>query len=149
MKRSLIFFALILSAVTWLTTACVLLAKPPTKILITELSALQFTSAMAGSGAQSEVVLPGDAGAAEFNITGEPLQTITISILGTLELTRTNDKIPIETFYYGGSLDSLGIGTVDVGGDLNGIKIGAKINIPANPVPGNYIGKFKLRAVYQ
>jgi hypothetical protein len=148
MKRSFLFIGLTLLFSFNITIPHSLFAKSP-KIGITELSSLQFPAIVAGTTAQSEIVLPGDVGAAGFNITGEPLQLISISILGNKKISKGKNKISVETFYFGGALNAKGLGTFDVGGDLNGVRIGAKINIPANTSPGKYSRRFKLRAVYQ
>lgn len=127
-------------------------------IVLTVLNNLSFPETNAGT-AQTVTVSPGASSAAKFSATGMPLQGVTGSVTQeTVELTCTSGactsstgdakKIEIDTFSFGGDMNSSGGANFDSNGTLNNLTIGAKEHIKASNLQGTYTGTATFRLVY-
>ena len=113
-------------------------------ISITEINALSFPDAVAGSN-QSLTVLPTDAGAAEFNATGNANSNITVSVVeASINMSDgSGNDILVDTFAVTAPA------SFDGSGNANGMKVGATANIEAADPAGSYSGSATFRVIYQ
>ncbi len=122
-------------------------------LTVTEVNSLRFPEQEAGT-AQALPVLPTEAGAAQFNITGEPQRGIVVNIVETsIEMITdgggsTAKSITVDSFDFDGVNPIDGSGTLDVNGNLNNVRVGGTAHIEAEDVSGDYVGTATFRVIY-
>ncbi|MBL4865119.1 MAG: DUF4402 domain-containing protein [Pseudomonadales bacterium] len=121
---------------------------------ITEQQPLQFVDAIAGKNT-TIVTRPADVNAAVFSVTGIPGAAVTAGIVEKRIVMTTGDgstaaqKIVVKGFKKGGSLNKRGRAEIGANGTLNNMRIGARTNVNANNVAGDYAGTATFRVVYR
>jgi|GEM_PF-6839948 len=114
---------------------------------------LQFPTTVQSTSSQRVTVAPDDSGAAIFSATGDPFQTVTVTVRESSGfMVQGAEEIKVNKFKYGGSLTKRrksGIGVFDAAGVLTNMRIGATAKIPRNIPSGFYQGTFTLRIVYR
>ncbi|HEY0141981.1 MAG TPA: DUF4402 domain-containing protein [Thermoanaerobaculia bacterium] len=135
-------------------------ARVLTPITITKLADLNFGSLVAGPLAGTVVVDPASArtatggvslvnsafGAAQFNVTGEPLTAYTITLPNAIQITHTTNNalsMVVNTF----TSDPSGTGTLSALGAQQ-LNVGATLNVGANQGSGLYTGTFNVTVAY-
>lgn len=116
------------------------------ELAITVAKGLQFPISEQLPYSQKVVVAPADLGAAVFHVVSDPYDNITASVPTSVNMTNGNNVIVLDTFIFGGGVNSFGNGTLDDEGNLTGY-IGGTANIPPNPTAGTYSGTVILTVV--
>lgn len=96
--------------------------------------ARSFSGSVAGVG--------GTISAAQFNVTGEPGLTYSITLGGSTQLTSGSDNLPFTTISdtSASSITSGNVSTGTLTGGAQSIYVGGSLAVSANQAPGNYSG---------
>ncbi len=133
--------------------------KPPKNIApidITELHNLSFPVQVSGISI-NVIISASDGNAAVFNLTGEPNAAVQVSFVqNNFKILNTttggnspNEKIPVNSWTFGGSVNSSGVGVLDANGNLNNVRVGATAVVDSVDLGGVYLNSGTLRVVYQ
>ena len=122
-------------------------------LAIHEQQGLEFGQHTVPSSKTPVVIAATDAGAASFNVTGEPSQSVTASVVENRMLmtngqSGNQNRIRVRNFTLGGSVDTSGNGSFNNQGLLNNVRVGATAILNANKNPGEYEGTATFRVVY-
>lgn len=124
-----------------------------TPTTISTINNLGFEPGIAGMS-QILVTLPSDFRAAVFEASGEPWGVVTISVVEAsifmlnVDTANKADKIRVDQFQTGGSLDPQGRGVLNQYGVLDDIRVGANAEVTSKEQAGSYRGTATLRLVY-
>ncbi|MDH5560495.1 MAG: DUF4402 domain-containing protein, partial [Deltaproteobacteria bacterium] len=123
--------------------------------VVTLINNLTFPTTEDLSAGQAVTVLPTDANAAVFTITGTPNTPVTISIVPSnnvnMVLSGGSKKIKIIDFTFGGSVPtqlSPITATLDATGNLSNLRLGATANVLTSTAAGYYLTSIALRVIY-
>lgn len=115
---------------------------------------LTFASMLTNAD-QTVITTPESPNAAIFTATGAVgWQTQAEVVENSIVLTKSGtaggvtNEITVDTFTYGGNLDSSGLGAFSGSGSLTDMRIGASAHIKAENGSGLYIGSGTLRVTY-
>lgn len=123
-------------------------------IIVMEEKSLEFAAQVAGSRT-NVITRPLDENAGIFKVTGSPNSPITAQvmekkvILTTGNGNQANEKIPVNNFKMGGSVNGRGKGTIGADGVLRDIRVGGTAHIGNADIVGDYSGTATLRIAYR
>ena len=120
-------------------------------VTLEEKSSLRFPDIVLGVDTGNIIVNPDDSGAAVFDATGTPNQSVRVLVLSAIDMVSGNYSIGVRNFTYGGTLrddGQGGTGTFNSRGYLYNMRIGGTATVGQHLIPGYYIGQLTLRVVY-
>lgn len=122
-------------------------------LTVTEVNSLRFPEQESGV-AQALTVTPIEAGAAQFNITGEPSRGVVVSIVESSIVMKIGaggssaTEITVDDFDFDGVNPIDGSATLDGSGNLNNVRVGGTANIEVDDQSGSYRGVATFRVTY-
>ncbi len=119
-------------------------------IVITAQHNLDFGEVVSGAAADV-VVAASDASAAQFSATGEAdAEVVAGMVANNISMTnaKTNDKITVDTWTYGGDINKQNVATFSNSGKLSDLRVGGTAHVTANVAGGDYTGTGKFRLTY-
>ena len=116
---------------------------------IEEKASLRFGSVMSASSPQTVTVGPEDAGAAVFEISGEPHRLVTLTVRPRKNAKLNNGKrhLKVNQLVFNGSItDRKGQITarLDAKGELSNVRVGGSVLVPPKSESGTYVGRLVL-----
>lgn len=85
-------------------------------------------------------------GSANWQVTGTVVENSIEMITG--DGSDQTKRITVDSFTYGGDMDSAGLAVFDGSGNLNDLRVGATAHVQSDDIAGRYVGQATFRLTY-